>query len=323
LFSKRRSNKLSDFRELELSDFMLGLGFFRNFPERCLVPLKYYCDSTGFVDWTRLEKWYASFDADPHLDLIRRNLDRECECSEIDEVRFQIFLTHVANQADDLAPCHCIKAAIKAHWDELLLPGLDVEPRGAFLYRYMLLEDFFEYNAKHLGPVLNWERAAEMINSGQIDGTVMEGSALGLSDRPIWCTDESLQNQSDGDIVRNTLGLKHMEGGYIIEIAYPLEFVRKYARNLQAPTFLDACRVDPRNWIFVKRPPGAVAGATWGRTVVLTDDGAGAPGVPEVVHASFEIRVGEGSQVALRVLGPLKQSAPAMNFSAMLTNPSL
>jgi hypothetical protein len=210
----------------------------------------------------------------------------------------------------------------------LLLPGKQINVSTDSLYRYMRLGDFAANNLKQFAiaveawhPFTDLDDCAEMIAKGIITGEDTEASVIGRPGYPAWCTDGSLSTDSDADLIRNLLGLKHIEGGYVVEVRYPLALLDRVGQSLRAPTQLDASAGGAANWIFVKNRDRG--GPDWGYTAQMCPDGVCRKGVPEAVHSPILISPGSGVEIGLRVLGPIKTLCPTVDYEATPENPDL
>jgi hypothetical protein len=111
-------------------------------------------------------------------------------------------------------------------------------------------------------------------------------------------------------VVRDRLGLQHVDGGWLLEIRYSQGVV------LRAPTVLDALAGRDDNWVFLKsREPG---GPGWGCTLDLRVRG-GQRGVPEAVHDAIEVPSEAEKKFSLRAIGDLR-STRAVDFDEILAN---
>jgi hypothetical protein len=293
---------------------------------RQLTPmsvLSYIADPRfSSVRWD-LTNWYAHFAGIDYWEFIRQNIDRECIRSDIDSTKWDQFLNDVAAQYSTLRhPLDAIKAAIDGNSALYFLPGWPFRPNTTTLYRYMALDQFVKYNYK--GGVMpgNVRTIKTLIDKGYITGADMEGTVWGKSikgrDYAVWVSDGSLATESKGETVRDRVGLKHIAGGYLLEISYPSALLHERGMELYPPTAPDAFAEGADNWIWVKNRNAG--GPDWGYTVDMTGGGAGAEGVPEALHAPFKIDPGDGARLALRVLDAFSKTPPQMDHYAMLNN---
>jgi hypothetical protein len=302
----------------------------------------------------RLAKWYDALGEEPDLRLIRRNLDRECHRQDIREPVWKDFLLEIArllapgDQIEEeayhqwlyhgridggdwydwllaetivvnrslLAPLASVDSAIRNNPGRFVLAGREVPSLPDRLTRYMRFEDFAINNLKLLPIPLEGKshHGVSMIQRGAILGKHMEGTFFGKPGSPVWCTDASMATEDDVHTVRNRLGMKDVNGGYLVELAFSPGLLE---HPLQAPTQVDASVPSASNWIFVKNRTDG--GPDWGYTVEACEDRTCRKGVPEAVHAPFRLQPGLGATIGLRVLGPLQKSFPMVTYDAMLS----
>jgi hypothetical protein len=197
------------------------------------------------------------------------------------------------------------------------------------LHRYVPISIFWEYNLQRMpisaqvGPVgpheVGFQILASRIQSGIIDSSWIVGTSLGATNRPVWCTDRSLLPGRTADNVRDALGLKHVGGGFLVEISYSVDALRDRSHNLRAPTVLDAAASDEENWIFLKnRVPGA--GPDWGYTGSVSAGGILEQGPPEAVHSPFQITSKDASHMTLDATDSITSSFPGVNYLLTLEN---
>jgi hypothetical protein len=314
-----------------------------------------YCER-NFERWARnrLFRWYEALGDEPHLRLIQRNLDRECNREDIHERVWNEFLLEVARMLapgdqvegeayqqwlhhgridrrdwDDwllaetivlkrtlIAPLAPVDSVIRDNAHRFVLAGREVPSLPDRLTRYMRFEDFAINNIQKQFPIPVEGRShcVSMIRRGLITGRHMEGTSFGKPGSPVWCTDASMATEDDVHTVRNRLGMKDVNGGYLVELAFSPGLLE---HPLQAPTQVDASVPSAANWIFVKNR--ADGGPDWGYTVQACEDLTCRRGVPEAVHAPFQMQPGMGATIGLRVLGPLQRSFPMVTYDAMLS----
>ena len=136
---------------------------------------------------------------------------------------------------------------------------------------------------------------------------------VGRDGFPVWCTTDRLIHEPNPDVVRDRLGLQHVDGGWLLELRYTQHVL------LRAPTVLDASAGRDDNWVFLKsREPG---GPGWGRTLDLSVP-RGQTGIPEAVHDAFEVPSEPERRFSLRAIGDLR-GTKAIDFGAILENPEL
>jgi hypothetical protein len=149
----------------------------------------------------------------------------------------------------------------------------------------------------------------------------LEGQRLGREDRPYWVTDETLSTEASSDCVRDRLGLRSLvQSGYrLVEVRYKAAYLSMKGIPIKAPTVLDSWQDGPEaSWMFTKQPADG-GGPAPGRTVDLSDP-CGRPGVPEAVHASIGVAIGEGHQIRLRVLEATVGPPQEMSLVGLLEN---
>ena len=274
----------------------------------------------------RLKSWYRSFDHVDFWEFIRQNIDRECLRNDIDTVIWDEFLDEVAAQYPARAhPLDTIKGAIDARAARFFLPGKTFIPNTPTLYRYMLLDQFMKHNYKGRVTTRDMAILKTLIDRRYITGADMEGTTFGKQvagrSYAVWCADDSLASESDGEKVRDRVGLKHVTGGYLVEISYTTSLLDEHDVKVRPPTVPDAFAEGADNWIWVKnRNPG---GPDWGYTVDMSAAPHGAEGVPEALHEPFRVAAGDGAQIGVRALTPFSRTPPQMDHQAMLSNLSL
>ena len=108
------------------------------------------------------------------------------------------------------------------------------------LYRYTRLDWFWQRNFKHLPISGQSNQLAQEISSGRISGADILGY-VGSVNRPGWCTnDTSCAVSTDANRIRDQIGLKHIEGDWLLELAFPFSFFQSQNIDLQAPTVIDS-----------------------------------------------------------------------------------
>jgi hypothetical protein len=273
-----------------------------------------------------LRKWYRSFDGVDFWEFIRQNIDRECVRDDIDTAKWDQFLHDVALRfGAHPYPLDAIKSVIDGKSTFYFLPGRQFTPRAEGLYRYMGLDQFMKHNYRGRVITRDMRTLKALIDKRYITGTDMEGTIFGKQmagrNYAVWCADDSLASETQGDKVRDQLGLKHIAGGYLVEIAYPLRLLESRNMKVCPPTVPDAFAEGADNWIWVKNRNSG--GPGWGYTVDMSSGGAGAEGVPEALHEPFTVAPSEGASIRLRALNPFSKTPPQMDHSAMLGNVNL
>ncbi len=165
------------------------------------------------------------------------------------------------------------------------------------------------------------QRIAELIQAGKCTGDDIEGKRLGREGRPFWITDDALSGETSSDRVRDRLGLRSLvQSGYrLVEVRYSAAYLAEKGVPIKAPTVLDAWQDGPEgSWIFTKKSEEG-GGPTPGRTVDISE-AYGKLGVPEAVHASVGVSIGEGRQIGLRVLDATTGPPQEMSLVGLLRN---
>lgn len=289
----------------------------------CVMPLSsYVATHLGAGSWNLLKPWYDALAASDDLRLIQRNIDRECDRNDINTQPWEDFLREVI--ATHLGPdaCQTIDMVLprKRSYYTLAgkaLPALDDERQ---VYRFMRLDHLLKYNLSPL-PIVpsSYPLLAMQINTGAITGVNLEAKRFGRTNYPIWCTlsDEATWRAS-ADRARDRFGLKHIDTGFLVEMAYTVGLLKSVSMQLLPPTVLDSWANGASNWIFAKRRGSG--GPDWGYTVDLDGGGGCGRGSTEAVHADFLIPAGQGHRIGMRVHGPIVNSAPPVNFGSLLLN---
>jgi hypothetical protein len=148
------------------------------------LDFKEYCVRFASPIRHSLGFWYEACGSDDQRKLIRRNLDRECNRSDIDEGVLESFFLRLSNNlptedevrlgayyrwivrgcpfgspeedwlsAEEVSrrrviarPLQIINEIFRSDRGDFILKGYPVSPRGHYLCRYMKLEDFVQYN---------------------------------------------------------------------------------------------------------------------------------------------------------------------------------
>jgi hypothetical protein len=127
-----------------------------------------------------------------------------------------------------------------------------------------------------------------------------------------------LRGGATGDSIRDALGLKHVEGGFLVELGYPIDSLCNRGESLRAPTVLDASASGPKNWIFLKNR--AHGGPDWGYTAHVAASGILEQGPPEAVHRHFRIEGADAAQMTLSAIGPITRTPPPVDFERSFDN---
>lgn len=222
-------------------------------------------------------------------------------------------------------PVSVIDAVIKKGRSTFVLRGHEIPihdwPRS---FNYMSLEAFRKH---YLPPAVimpmspglglamdpSIQTLAYLIRDGVISGSDLQGKAFGKPGGPVWCTNGSLCGTQNATSIRDTLGLCHIDGGYLLEIGYNTAAI---PQSIKAPTFLDASADGALNWIFVKNCETA-GSPSHGYTAHLSGDQALRRGVPEAVHHPFVVC----DALDLRLtplIEPISRSAPGVDYETVL-----
>jgi hypothetical protein len=297
------------------------------------VPLPSYTNQhLAPATWAVLQPWYDALNDTPNRQLIRRNIDRECDRTDIDHQNWRDFLTAIAKSySAGKDPCKTVDSVIKSAPGyfkpgvppQFLLGGNPLPFLGdsQSVFRLMRLDQFEEHmlpprlaiSASPLTPL------ADDINSGRITGAHLDGQNFGRDGFPIWCTlSRPPFWRTTADRARDRFGLKHIDDGHLVEMEYPIGMLRNAGVALKPPTVLDSWAGGATNWIFAKRH--GAGGPDWGYTVDMAGGGACARGSTEAVHSDFQIQAGQGHHIGLKVYGPLAESSPSINYRKLLSN---
>jgi hypothetical protein len=279
----------------------------------------------GPGSWSLLQPWYDALSASDDLRLIQRNIDRECDRNDINALPWEDFLRDVIATHAGLDACQTIDAVLPPKRSYYTLAGktLPALDDARQVYRFMRLDNFLKFNLSPM-PIgsLTYPMLAEQINTGVITGTNLEAKRFGQTDYPIWCT---LSNdpkwRASADRARDRFGLKHIDTGFLVEMAYTAGMLRNASVQLLAPTVLDSWAKGASNWFFAKKRGSG--GPEWGYTVDLDGGGGCGRGSTEAVHADFMIPAGQGHRIGLMARGPIANSAPSVNFGSLLVNPAV
>ncbi len=267
-----------------------------------------------------LRDWYSQFNGNPALELIQRNMDRECDRDDIDHVIYNDYLRQLSwyyrpNYPD---PTDFIERAYGSPPSRYLLPGQSLQIANETLSRCMRLDHLVKYNLQKAGIPISYDMrgAIQALRSGVLNGSSLTGSVLGQMNYPVWVspTEDISQSLSAGDL-RNLLGLVHIEFGHLVEISYPQNILLRGDRDLRAPTILDAIAKGAENWVFVKKSGGG--GPDWGHTVNLSSR---SPGVKEAVHSPFLITWAISSRISLRYAGDITNSPPQIDYRQLMSH---
>jgi hypothetical protein len=265
-----------------------------------------------------LNAWHASFAVDDAWRLIRRNVDRECDRSDIDTTILDEYLSDIASRytAATWDPVVLMDLVLDARRSHFLLPGQPLPLEGTSLSRVMRVDHLMKFQLYRSGvPILrDISGVIRDLQSGALTGRDLEGSNMGRADRPLWTTRTAdIASATSADSLRNRLGLKHVEHGHLVELVYPDSWLAGHSLALRAPTFLDGIAAGADNWIFVKRSsPG---GPDWGHAIDLRTSGHGAP---EAVHRDFHVTSARSPHIGLNYRGQVANSPPQVDFATLL-----
>lgn len=287
------------------------------------MPLQQYVQrNLGAIVWTSLKPWYDALDASDDLRLIRRNVDRECDRTDIDQQKWQDFLLDIAAKHSGPDAAQTIDWALGARRTYFTLAGHSIPSHyvPTAVYRLMRLDHFLTYMLLPM-PIMpaNYATLAADINNKKISGKNLDGKQFGRTDYPIWCTQSPPPKwRATADRARDRFGLKHIDSGHLVEMTYSSSFLQAQGANLKPPTAIDSWASGAMNWIFSKNK--AAGGPDWGYTVDMDGGGACDKGESEAVHATFQVPAGQGSSIGLKAYGPLANSAPSVNYGSLLAN---
>jgi hypothetical protein len=291
-----------------------------------LVPLPSYAVThLGASVWASLQPWYDALSASSDLKLIQRNIDRECDRSDIAPRVWLDFLLDVAASHSGPDACQTIDTVLGRKRSYFSLSGLPLPmiDDSRKLYRFMRLDHFLKYMLAPL-PIVpsSYPTLAHQINSGLITGANLDTKQFGRADYPIWCTLSWFAPwRATADRARDRFGLKHIDTGHLVEMEYPASLLKAKPVSLKPPTVLDSWATGATNWIFAKKR--GMAGPDWGYTVDMDGGGACGKGSTEAVHGDFQVPSGQGWSINLSVHGPLGASAPAIDYGKLLINPAI
>lgn len=280
-----------------------------------MTALERFCSANvPAAAWPAIQIWYNQFASEPCLELLRRNIDRECERQDIDVAVLADFLNQVAPLGHSHPdPCDLIDALLSPNVSRFQLAGKPLGIPPVTLYRYMRLDHWVTCNWP-AGPAGQTDATvlAEFMERGSVTASVMEGTWFGKPGAAVWCTLDFLSAEESAHRIRNRLGLQGGPGErrdeYYVELRYESEWLDSKNIPIRPPTFLDAClgslfRLREQAWVFQKNR-NAGGGPDWGLTLDLTNGGPGGRGLPEAVHAAFRIGNGEGTKIGLRLVAP-------------------
>jgi hypothetical protein len=284
----------------------------------------YVTTRMGAAAWASLQPWYDALRASADLQLIQRNIDRECFRGDITAHVWIDFLLDVSATHTPPDACDTIDRVLGRRRSYFTLAGLPLtglQPTHN-LFRFMRLDHVLKYMLTPLPiTVGDYTALANTINTGVVWGAHLDSKPFGRPDYPTWCTLSDYPAwRANADRARDRFGLKHIDSGHLVEICYPVGLLQDASIALKPPTVLDSWAGGASNWIFAKKR--GAGGPDVGYTVDM-DGGVCRRGSTELVHGYFRVPAGGGSRIGLRVHGPLVQSSPAIDFGALLVNPAI
>ena len=291
-----------------------------------IVPLQsYVIAQMGPAAWVALQPWHGALSVTDDLRLIQRNIDRECDRSDITPLVWRDFLLDIAATHGGADACETIDRVMGKRRSYFTLAGkfvngLQPEQR---LHRFMRLDHVLKYMLSPLPIVVgNLNALATAVTSGAITGSHLEGKTFGRPDHPTWSTLSSLPGwRASADRARDRFGLKHIDAGHLVEMRYPVRVLTDVCVAVKSPTVLDSWSGGASNWIFAKRR--GLGGPDAGYTVDMDGGGACARGSTELVHAHFVVPTGAGALIDMQVHGRLSRSSPVIDFGALRLNPAI
>ena len=237
--------------------------------------------------WKSLEPWYQSLQGSNSLELLRMNLDRECEREDLDPYIWQEFLRRLADlnptAANPLAPLYLVTEQDPGSF---ALRGKKIDKAGP-LRRYLRYVDF-ERVLSAGDPT-----AAGLPTDG---ATALENSLLGRPGHPVWCSDATYAGVFDAAVIAFDLWPK--AESRIVEIGYS-EDILMPDNYLRVATVPDIYWSDP-HYVNVKKP--ALGESDWCHTVRL-DDKDLRNRAPSAVHAPLRILAARTKRITLRMIG--------------------
>jgi hypothetical protein len=286
--------------------------------------------AAAFIPPVNLASWRQAMDTDSRWKLILRNFERECDRQDIEPLTWEHFLRDLETEWNVLAavtkglisPVQAIDNVIARNWQTFMPSGKQVaESDDTVLSKYMRLDKFWLYNLKNLALSGQSSKLANEIAAGNLKPADITGD-IGDSKRPGWCTKQSsIGSTADANRIRDLVGLKHIDGDWLLEVSFPFSHLHLQNIALQAPTVIDSVAAGAENWIFSKLQ--GTAGPDWGLTVDMEGGGACDPGVPEAVHRPFRPTLAPGISINLRVIGEVTTSSPSVDYAALLANAAI
>ena len=292
------------------------------------VPLATFVTAhLGPAIWARLQPWYGALSGSGDLELIRRNIDRECDRSDITLRVWLDFLLDIAAAHTGPDACTTIDFVLGRRRTYFTLAGtrLPAIDDTRKLYRFMRLDHFLKHMLSPLpiqSAAASWPALAGHTNSGAVNGSHLDNKHFGRPGYPIWCTlSGHAPWRATADRARDRFGLKHIDSGFLTEMRYPAGLLKSKPVAAKPPTVLDSWANGAQNWIFAKKR--GAGGADWGYTVDMDGGNACGRGSTEAVHDDFQVPIGQGWQIDLQVHGPIQSSAPSVIYTNLLLNPAV
>jgi hypothetical protein len=245
----------------------------------------------GADDMAWLRGLWSGLGASHLSRIVRWNLDRECDLDDVDHDVLDGFLRELV-AAGTTGSHRTFWDLLQAVWgtDALTFsaPGRPLpldEPVD--LLRTVSLEGLVRHNLPQfaVGPNGPLELAliAGAINGGGITADDLQ-HAIGLEHHPVWVARSAdIAADCEDDALRDTLGLSHLNSGFLARISYRSDLLDKLGAPLRAPTIIDAAAGAERNWLFVKRT-SSHPGPDWGNAIHLERC---QPVTREAVHEAF------------------------------------
>ena len=248
--------------------------------------LREYCAKHLGGSWPRLADWYDSLGGTPGTELLRINLDRECQREDLDPAVWQELLRRLAAAQPSAAdPYTALRQVVEEDPGLFMLRGRRIDG-PLTLRRYLRARDF-EALLVAPSPTTAW---------GDVNlGLGLENKLLGRPGRPVWCSDATYAAENDPHVISTDLWVNPEE--HIVEIAYtsdalmPDNFVR-------VATVPDIYWYEP-TFANVKKPAEGASG--WGHTVRL-DDPSLRDRAPSAVHAPLRLLAARTKNISLRVV---------------------
>ncbi|MGH9612011.1 MAG: hypothetical protein ACRD4P_02905, partial [Bryobacteraceae bacterium] len=136
--------------------------------------------------WAAIENRYRTLEFDSKLRLIRKNLDRECACDDIEADVWTEFLRELAG-TDLAADCQqAVDAILGRRRKYYFLPGKIIDrDNPERLFHYMRLGRFAKNNLKDFA-IPQTATLERIISGKRILGTHLENTLMGVPQHPVW-----------------------------------------------------------------------------------------------------------------------------------------